>query len=181
MRPCFPELMHHRTLALERHFRGDKRCTPCTATDTSPRARTAPSCKGLSSASCPRHLLSPSRVLDFAILVEGHSHVGRQIVVGVVSILPAPRGVQRRHAPTTPRQCHVFVGGCLKAVVENGPTHKRRASGARGTSWRAHARPRAPHARLRSSASRPNQPRPRSRCTLATTPARILRFSPPRP
>jgi hypothetical protein len=33
--------------------RADKRCTPCSSTDTSPRARTAPSCNGLSSASSP--------------------------------------------------------------------------------------------------------------------------------
>ena len=44
----------HRTPCTESAAsRADKRCTPCTATDTSPRARTAPSCEGLSSASSP--------------------------------------------------------------------------------------------------------------------------------
>jgi hypothetical protein len=33
--------------------RADKRCTPCSSSGTSPRARMAPSCKELSSASCP--------------------------------------------------------------------------------------------------------------------------------
>ena len=62
--------------------RADKRCTPCSSTDTSPRARTAPPRPGIRGlfafrfvpffvTSSPRSL----RVLDFPILVERHSHV----------------------------------------------------------------------------------------------------------
>ena len=75
-------LMHHRTLCIfcahdrARIFlphrthcthsvddRADKRCTPCTASASSPRARMAPLWEGLSSASCPSSstLLSASR------------------------------------------------------------------------------------------------------------------------
>ena len=39
--------------------RADKRCTPCTESATSPRARMAPLCKGLSSASCPSSSATP--------------------------------------------------------------------------------------------------------------------------
>ena len=47
-------LMPHRTPCTYRaDDREDKRCTPCTTSGTSPRARTAPLCEGLSSASCP--------------------------------------------------------------------------------------------------------------------------------
>ena len=43
--------------------RADKRCTPCSSSDASPRARRAPLWEGLSSASCPSSstLLSASR------------------------------------------------------------------------------------------------------------------------
>jgi hypothetical protein len=48
-------LMHHRTPCTHiADGRADKRCTPCSSSGTSPRARTAPLWKGLSSsASCP--------------------------------------------------------------------------------------------------------------------------------
>ena len=57
-------LMHHRTPCTHgADDRADKRCTPCTSSGTSPRARTAPLWEGLSSASCPSSstLLSASR------------------------------------------------------------------------------------------------------------------------
>ena len=57
-------LMHHRTPCSHcADDRADKRCTPCSSSDTSPRARTARSVSGLSSASCPSSstLLSDSR------------------------------------------------------------------------------------------------------------------------
>ena len=54
-------LTHHRTPCTESaSSRADKRCTPCTATDTLPRARTAPLCKGPSSASSPCSTRAPS-------------------------------------------------------------------------------------------------------------------------
>ena len=47
-------LMPHRTpCTCSAYDRADKRCTPCSSSEASPRARTAPLCKGLSSASCP--------------------------------------------------------------------------------------------------------------------------------
>ena len=60
-------LMSHRTPCIDgADDRADKRCTPCTPSDASPRARTAPwdtLLEGLSSASCPSSstLLSASR------------------------------------------------------------------------------------------------------------------------
>ena len=57
-------LMPHRTpCSIGAHDRADKRCTPCTPSDASPRARRAPLWEGLSSASCPSSstLLSASR------------------------------------------------------------------------------------------------------------------------
>ena len=53
-------LMPHRTpCTVDADDRADKRCTPCTASATSPRARMAPLCKGLSSASCPSSSATP--------------------------------------------------------------------------------------------------------------------------
>ena len=57
-------LMHHRTpCTYGANDRADKRCTPCTPSASSPRARMAPLWEGLSSASCPSSstLLSASR------------------------------------------------------------------------------------------------------------------------
>ena len=57
-------MMPHRTPCIDgADDRADKRCTPCTSSGTSPRARTAPLWEGLSSASCPSSstLLSASR------------------------------------------------------------------------------------------------------------------------
>jgi hypothetical protein len=61
---CARRLIPHRTPCTEcADDREDKRCTPCTSSVASPRARMAPLCEGLSSASCPSSstLLSASR------------------------------------------------------------------------------------------------------------------------
>ena len=56
-------LTHHTPCTNSAHDRAGTRCTPCTSSEASPRARMAPSWEGLSSASCPScsTLLSASR------------------------------------------------------------------------------------------------------------------------
>jgi len=67
----------------------DKRCTPCTATSTSPRARMAPLCEGPSSASSPCSTRPPSPP-------PRRPHPGA----------PYPRSAANRwHPPRAPSKC----------------------------------------------------------------------------
>jgi hypothetical protein len=55
--------MHHRTPCIwSANDRADKRCTPCTSSGASPRARTGRSASGLSAASCPSSSATPPPV-----------------------------------------------------------------------------------------------------------------------
>ena len=79
--------------------RADKRCTPCIATEASPRARMAPSWEGLSSASCPG---SP------------HRH-------------HPPRPQPSRHPRPPSRRRSRGAGRCRAAIPSSSPTHSPRA------------------------------------------------------
>ena len=108
---------HRNPCSICAYDRADKRCTPCTSTGTSPRARMAPSCKGLSSASrpswsppllpapCPR-LHRPRR-----------GTLSRSVAKSTAS-LPAPRGVQR---PTCARDATTTDARILQPVRRGHP------------------------------------------------------------
>ena len=88
-------MTHHRTPCTESaDDREDKHRTPCIATDTSPRARTAPLWEGRSSASCP----SSSTPLPPSPCPRLHhprrGSLSRSAAKSTAS-LPARRGVQR--------------------------------------------------------------------------------------
>ena len=72
--------MHHRTPCTHgADDRADKRCTPCTSSDASSRARTAPLCEGLASASRPASpilLVRPDPDLDLVSTRQRLPHVG---------------------------------------------------------------------------------------------------------
>ena len=116
-------LMHHRTPCKNgAASRADKRCTPCIATGTSPvLARPLRVMGSLPLRPLLRQLLSLAlRVLDFAILVEGHSHVrppdrrlhrredgAPRTDDPVKSLFPtrsAPTPVSQRHSPAARAQ-----------------------------------------------------------------------------